>query len=705
MLYEGGYDKITLSPPVSGMNQNISDRILPSKFSYYLLNILSNPLGEGKVRYGDKLIFEDEDDKYKIIRAFPFQNVNGHKQLIRYGQQYKIFVGATSQTITDANKITIQSDNIGLFVEDTYLLLQYNFNGILYSPSYYFIKNIVELAEDTIEIEVEDNSFPSPVPEEGYPIVSLYYASGVLDVYDVTIGALVDGQRIEDLAVACIPRGDFIDSKYFICNGVDEIMTWDGTSLKVYTEFVKEFANTFNRIDDNNFSFTSNNIFVIGKYFDGNLINIKIDGITSTLTVSDIEIVGEIITITTEEVLPEFGGQARIELFYQDSPPPFSFLKAAKDRLFALGPGAAGIQYREPFDALRFYGTYTKSTDVNGFRFFSEITKTVPSTDISGKHGSADNLEAIEVYGSNMVFMGRHKSQIWQGDDPTTSQLPTSLSHIATLPVGIAQGDLLIELPNDVSIISPTGNISFSTLNIARQMAATSSNAINPLILEHLKDISSSNVAYRACRSFKYGSGAFAGFKIGFNDVLVSKYETQLYAWSVFSGDFSKSLDFVSDLDSSLFLFIDGKIFQYADGTNSEIIYGDNNGNDPIDFAITWPVNNKRRWCNKRYEIQFDYSSSVFVDNRNYVNIYISGDLSKTFSLQNSYTFDFKGDVLGSINLSTDDSKGLSLDTPYAFHKDRLHFLGLNFFVSIIGQAVDGPISFKQLRLFGISER
>lgn len=705
MLYEGDYEKITLIPPTSGMNQNISDRILPSQFAYYLLNILSNPVGEGKVRFGDKLIFEDEDDKYKIIRAFPFQNANGNRQIIRYGQEYKVFVGATSQIISDVNKIKVESDNTGVFVKDTYLLMQYNFDGILYPPSYYFIKNIIEIEEGTIEIEVEDNSFPSPVPEEGYPIVSLYYASGVLDVYDIATGALVDGQRIEDLAVACIPRGEFIDSKYFICNGVGKIMTWDGTTLKVYTEFVKEFANTFNRIDDTHFSFISNSEFIIEKYFDGNLINLKIDSVTSTLTVDDIQIAGNIITITTEEALPAFGGQARIELFYQDSPPPFSFLKAAKDRLFALGPGAAGIGYRQPFDALRFYATYTKSTDVNGLRFFSEITKTVPSTDISGKHGIADNLEAIETLGSNMVFMGRHKSQVWQGDDPTTSQLPTSLSHLATLPVGIAHGDLLIELPNDVSVISPTGNVSFSTLNVAKQMAATSSNAINPLILEHLKDIYSSNVAYRACRSFKYSSGAFAGFKIGFNDVLVSKYETQLYSWSVFSGDFSKAADLISDLDSSLFLFIGNKIFQYADGTNSETIYGDNGGTDPIDFAITWPVNNKRRWCNKRYEIQFDYSSSVFIDKRNYVNIYISGDLSKTFSLQNSYTFDFKGDVLGSINLSTDDVKGLSLDTPYAFHKDRLHFLGLNFFVSIIGQAVDGPISFKQLRLFGISER
>lgn len=43
-----------------------------------------------------------------------------------------------------------------------------------------------------------------------------------------------------------------------------------------------------------------------------------------------------------------------------------------------------------------------------------------------------------------------------------------------------------------------------------------------------------SNRAYRACRSFLYPAGSFAGFKIGFNKVLVSLYETGLYARSFF---------------------------------------------------------------------------------------------------------------------------------------------------------------------------
>jgi hypothetical protein len=704
MFKESDYEKIILSPPISGMNQNISESILPPQFCYYLQNILASPLGQGTVRYGTKLAFQDADNKYKLIRAFAFKNVNGKSQIIRYGQEYILIVGADEESIIAPNKIRVSGGNY-VFVKDSYLFLQYNYNGIIPPASYYLIKNVVQIDANTVEIEIGENSLPTVAPGDTLSIVSLYFASGVVDVYDVATNSLVAGQKIQNLAVACIPRGDLIASKFFICNGIDKIMTWDGTNLEVYTEFVKEFANTFNRISNTSFSFISNGSFIQSKYFAGNLIQLKIDGVTGTYTVSTIQIAGNVISITTQENLPNFGGQARIELYYSDSPPPFSYLKAVNDRLFALGQGVAGIEYRDSFNALRFYASFTTSIDVNGFKFFSEQTKTVPSTDISGKHGGADNIEAIAYLSGNTLFIGRNMTQVWQGTDPTTSQLPVSMSHVTTLPAGIAHGDLLIQLPNDISFITQNGNVSFSTLNIAKQLAATSSNAVNPLIQQYLKDILGSNLNYRACRAFKYNAGAFAGFKIGLNDILVSKYETSLYAWSVFSGDFAKSCDFVNDVDSSLFLFINGKIFQYADGVNSEVIYGDNGGSTPIEFGISWPVNNQKRWCNKRYEIQLDYSSNVFTNKSNYINININGDLSKTFNITDSYKFEFRGDVLGTVKLSTDGIKGFSFDAPFSFPKERLHFVGLDFFLSIIGQTVDGPISFKKVRLFGISER
>ena len=95
----------------------------------------------------------------------------------------------------------------------------------------------------------------------------------------------------------------------------------------------------------------------------------------------------------------------------------------------------------------------------------------------------------------------------------------------------------------------------------------------------------------------------------------------------------------------------------------------------------------------------------------------ISGDSSKTFRLQDTYTFQFKGDSLGTAAFVTSENignnpndpdaeaLGFRLYEPYAFLKGRLKFLSSSFTVSLIGSTLSGPLVFKKIRLFGIAER
>jgi hypothetical protein len=797
MISESAYDQIILYPPAAGMNQDISDAILDErKYCYYLLNMITDKVGESKVRFGTHLTFDQNDTNYQIINEFLYRTATGSRQTIRYGQVYKPLPNnSINLSIPDVNHITVTNQDASNIVPDTYIALNYSTPNGLSPTAYYFVIS-VQTEDNHLLIELGNNSFSDDLEDffiqqqaetieyvshssirfsipEGFDfnlfyrvnqaiklivndvihdltinsitenngfldlvfnentvpeftgvdtvslryqsstpeLVSISYPSGVLDVYDHATNSVLPGnnQKIENLSASCTPRGDFIDGKFWICNGVNKIMTWDGTNLAVYVEYVKEFAQTFNRIDNTHFSFTSNPVFDEAKYFAGNSIKLSIDQVPSILSIASITVVDGLVTITTNENLPDFGGNNRIELFYLDSPPPFSYLKAAHDRLYALGPGVVRHAYRDPYEALRFYYPYTTSEDANGFRFFNETTKTVPSFDISGKHGIADNLEAICTLNNYLVFMGRNRTQVWQGNDPINLQSANALQFSSVLPVGVSHGDLLVELPNDVYFISQNGCNSLSTLNVAKQAAASSFGAIDPLIRQFIKSMANSNYAYRYCRAFKYDAGVFCGFKIGFNDLLVCKYDTKLYAWSVFSEDFQKATAYTSD-ERSLFLGINDKIFQYADGNEDEVKYGDNDGNNPIDYAITWPIKSKRRWSNKRYEVQSEYSSSVVVNKKNYVNIVINGDLSKTFRLEGSYKFDFKGDLLGTVNLAqgldvNSETPGMRLDEPYRFPNDRLHFLSSTFYLSIIGQTMDGPLSFKKIRLFGINER
>lgn len=548
-------------------------------------------------------------------------------------------------------------------------------------------------------------------------ITTLYNSVGYIKVMDMDSLDLLPGgnQTLSNLSVACVPRAEFFANVLWIYNGVDPVMVWDGEELSIYEEPVKEFANSFIRVDGTHFSFVSNAAFEISKYQNGNTIQLSINGnLFETTCVNVINNAG-IITITTADAIPAFTGQDRIELFYMDKPPKFSTMKSAHSRLWCLGEGAVGLDYRKPQETLRVYYSYTTFTDDAPFRFFNENTKTVPSENISPKHGGADNLEAIVNISGHLAFIGRQKTQIWSGSDPLTIGEPDSLSWSSTIPVGVYHGNLVIELPNDAYFVSQNGILSFGTLNIARQFAASPTANMDKLVLEYLDTINS-NFDYRACRAFKYSNGAFCSFKIGFNNLITAKYNTSLYWWGIFSGDFTRSNTFLSTLDNSLYLFIDNKIYRYADGIIGAHIYGDNGGTSYINFIETKYVNsNRNRYSNKRYEIQSEYSSNIVINKENVVSVIVRGDLVDSFTLQNIYNLKQKGDVLGTVNLVNGNGLdpnypdnallGMRLDSPTHTKKGRLKFLSSNFSVSLVGQTKDGPFSLKKIKLFGIKER
>lgn len=806
MLYEGGYDIIELYSAKKGMNQNIAPNLLPLDYSYYIENIMPISLGEGQVRYGNALFSDAPQDA--IIEAFPFSSSDGSKQQVLYLNGYNAFIATPNLRIVSSNHIRLTSPNYALFQKDTYLRLQYRDKSGISPVSFYEIKEITDLGNNTIDIELGENSFADGMeefyidaPNTSNPqyigdhqfsitipdglIVDLYYAvnqalklfiddgeydltiqnidvsvpniitftttgdvipifdngatrvlsyqsltpeiisiansSGYIKILDVATKTLLGGadQTISNLSVACVPRAEYFANLLWIYNGIDPVMTWDGVKISIYEEEIKERAASFNRIDNKNFSFVCDPSFDVSKYAVGKSFGLQVDnGAVFTSVITVIAKVGTLVTITSTDDLPNFTGQNKVELFYFDRPPAFSYMKGANDRLWCLGQGAVGLNYRTPDLAMRFYYSYKTFNGANDFKFFNERTKSVPSEDISAKHGIADNLEAIIDLSGKLVFMGRQKSQVWEGNDPLTQDSSNSFRWSTTLPIGVYHGNLIVELPNDAYFLSQNGFVSFGTLNIARQFAASSTNNMDALAIEYINTINS-NIDYRACRSFKYKSGSFCGLKIGNNNIIVSKYHTSLFWWAIFSGDFANSSSFLSTLDDALYLYIGNTIYQYADGINgTPILYGDRNGMRYIDFIETKYVNNiKRRYANKRYEIDADYSSSIVINTENIVEVYISGDLSNTFVLQNKYNMPFRGDVLGTINL-VDGSKagddpnnpsatalGMRLDSPSHTKKGRLKFLSNTFSVTIVGKIKDGPFNLKKIRLLGVLER
>ena len=719
MLQDGNYNVLELVPPTKGMNCNVASDVLPRDFASVLENILAMPLGSATVRYGTNLLPNISLAQDSIIlEIFPFAKNNGNKQIVLYVQTFVQDQSADNFTVLSPNSFSFNTDNVGAFNVDTPIKIPYTSLGATTLYSTIVRKTVVGRR---VTITVQGNSFPRTI--NGVTINSVEFSQGSLYVYDLQTSTLLEEALKTGLSVACVPRSVTFLNTLLICNGVDRVLSWDGTTLVEVVDFVKEdTAVNFNRIDDKHFSFGLSplkaTIFDITKYQNDNKIQLTINGETTTITVFSIDQAENLITITTTNNLPAFEEQTQPELFYRDWPPAFSFMIVAHNRLWGLGVGAVGLNYRDPDQALVVYFSYQPNTLTN---WFDEKLKIVPFIDLAQTHGAPDNLEAIASVNGLTIFLGRNQSQVWTGSEPSGSgDDPTrqKFEFLSILPVGIVHGNLVIEMANDVYFVGQTGVQSISTFNVAKQLAASPSDAVDPLVRQYLAYTTNSNQSYRACRSFKYKSGSFCGFKIGHNKVLVSLYATNLYSWSLFSGDFSDATSFLSSLDSGLYLAVGNQVFQYADGIgDSTPSFGDGDGKKMVNFLWSLPVVNfsGKRWANKRYQIQCDYYSSFILEKSNTFSILINGDLRKSFTLEKDYFLPFEGDVLQTIPLGEPNADnpsqpdpneiGFRLDEPYAYSADRLKFLSDNFSITLLGSCKEGAFKIKKLKLLGIIER
>ena len=459
MFAESNYDVLDFLPPANGLNRNIGKDVLPANFAYVFENVLPVPLGETQVRYGTREIIRTliPDVSYSILEAFPFQKTNGAKQFVIYLQYFKPYPNPTQIIRLAADRFSFTSNGEPDFFEaDTLIQIQYNAGQGVTTTSGYI--KTVTIQNTTLTITLKESLLP-----DAAVIESFAFSKGRIVVYNFATNAILPDVGVDTLHVGVVPRSVTYLNTVLICNGVDPLYSWNGTTFERVYDFVKEQAQTFNRVSPKRFSFTTNASFDIAKYQDNVAIQLNVNALSTVLTVSSISKSGDTVTIVTVEDLPAFTGRDRLELFYKDYPPAFSYLHVAHDRIWALAPGAVGLSYRTPSQALRVYYTYRTRSLTN---WFNENTKTVPGIDISAKHEVPDNLEAILSIGGYMAFVGRQKTQVWTGQDPVNPDSPVVFAFSSLLPVGIAHGNLFVELPNDTYFLSQNGVFSFGTLKI-----------------------------------------------------------------------------------------------------------------------------------------------------------------------------------------------------------------------------------------------
>ena len=689
MFKAGRFDVLEIPLPAAGMNQQVAPEVLPLTQAYILENIIPLPLGKGQVRHGTKTLPGiDLPVDCTIQEVFSFTKADSHQQLLLYVQGFKQDTSMTDTAVVGGGTIRFTTDQTSRYLKDTPVQIIYEKNGT--QTLYADIKDVT-VAEQTITLQLEENSFPIPFAEGR--ITSVWYPFGKIYLYEFSSKNL--SLLKEDLAIHSVPRSVFFKNHLILCNGVNKMMTWNGETLQVIEDFVAEQASKVRRIDNKEFSFTKTDSFEIQKYQNNNLIQLKINGVMTTLQVVNAAVNADVVTLTTQENLPAFDMQDQVELFYRDFPPAFSYLFVFHNRLWALGEGPVGLDYRK--NPMTVYFAYRPESFTH---WFDERSKKVPYIDIAYKHGKPDNLEAIAAMGENVVFLGRHQTQVWRGTNPLNIE---NFHWQSTLDGGIVHGNLLVPVANDVFFISPQGLMSFGTLNVAKQFALSSLQDVDPLIRKYLKDVMLSNKAYRRCRSFDYEEGPFVGFKLGQNKTLVAITDTGLNGWSLFSGDFNEASSFHADL-GTLLLAVKNKVLKFEDGKKTPPVFQDQG--KPILFAWTLPVLSfkAKKFACKWGELVLNYPSSFVLNDQNTIKIQIYGNLRQTFDLESPYTTSFRGDVLETIPLSiTADARdlGFRLNESFTPRQVRLRFIASTFWVTIQGRASDGPVLLDKLLFYG----
>lgn len=325
-----------------------------------------------------------------------------------------------------------------------------------------------------------------------------------------------------------------------------------------------------------------------------------------------------VIVILADDLFPETNNAFtadKIKILYtktSDSLPTFRFITVAHDRLWALGPGIdrPSGTLSTTDDMVIYYtngeNSLTAWTDPN--------TKSIPFINLQDKQNSQDSVIAIEQLAGGMVFIGREKTQIWQGTDPTLKTGDLSFVWHKTIPVGALHGNLVQSFGNDVLFMSKYGLLSLSSLSLINDFAASDvfSRAINKTLQMEIESFLQEEKAYLKARSFVYPKGRFFGFRIN-NAVFIYQNASYNKGWILFTGDFKTASDIVSDhLNNRLILAQKNLLYIYGD--HVPYSFGDKDGTKAIYFRWMTPLLHfKHLWGNQRIELEANATALVDV--------------------------------------------------------------------------------------------
>ncbi len=717
-MFQGYTQNVAFPAPYRGMDSTVDNN---SQYAKYLQNMLVTDNNTCTLRYGTNLVAEFDFDQNRIFRditavmshlgrsgtsekityqnylsKLPYLEIKDTQNVILEnieGQINKTKVTLNISTLNEQERLFLATR----ILDDTYIYVRQES-----ASDGAYISDVV-ITEDEISFTIpfsrnffDLNEDPHDIPPHVY--FELWWERAAL--YKLEGNEFNTAPLKEDLDPNVIVSSINYQGQLIITNGVDPVLIYDGDNI----EQLKGNASvlTSGAITQNARVLT----FDIPQMFQeemqryvrvGTTVKLMNRNVEKEINVANIAYAlpannNVRVTLTLDENPPD---ETRTILYKKDLP-PFSFITVANDRLWAL---AEGRSYKNRFRPANlsmkaYYASNRKSVD----SWFSQKTNEIEFVDLANNSSIPDNLEAILAFQGKVLFLGRETTQVWQGEDPTVIddgqniQLP-DFKWEMTIPVGIIQKSLFVEIPNDFIFLSKYGIISLSSINQYQQLSVSYnfSGGINQHLTSQLEFIEDDH-DYRSLRAFSYSYGRFLGFKLKYNCLI---YQLKINGgWSIFSENFADSRSiFYDKVTQELFLGMnDGKLLVYADKIKTQSYEEYDKG------AMIWRIH--YAWI---YPSTTWHNESIFVACRTLAPIDINVEVYTDYNDAENFTEIIKvqqeGGLYDNAQFGVSNYSYRDGDFPY----EIMRFAGDSIMLTLHGRATDQFVFDKLFLAGGVS--
>lgn len=480
------------------------------------------------------------------------------------------------------------------------------------------------------------------------------------------------------------------NEKLIIWNGVNTPMTYDGTSVDDIIEWVEDLSTVITKVDSDTFTIQTVGTRAASDYGVGVEVRVTMDNgaIVATSTVATSSYSAPLATVNLSTTV--LTGTTIQKVEFRRAVPAFSFMFAWNDRVWALSSGVLHpTEYRGGENRMTVY--YTPFT--NNEQIWSDPETMEPAfIDIQNKHYVNDELLAIAAFQNGLVFLGRERSQIWVGRDPT---LLGDFSWQKTVPVGVLHPYLIQEVQDDLVLYTRQGIRSFTRVYQTEDIELKDDLGSNAkqLIKRKVDRILEFPEQYRQCRSFRYTRQNIIGFKV-YDECHILVLDKEAKGWVRFTGMFRNFTSFTQFPDDSLYCGYENRLYRY---TINGSTYDD--AGEPIQFSwlIPWvSPKDGGRWANRYVEVVCDPGDEVDIELWRYKD----GD-DATYKVT-EITIPPKASNWGEADWGL-DFWGSNPGMKFPRKEDK--FISYSMMYKVTGRVDRGPVDIVGLRVFGQTER